>query len=72
MSKSLKVRKMGDVLLDHENVLMEMAHDHGLQMGEILALTHQWVLIHYPSAVEEYEDGSSPVFFYGTKTSKEE
>jgi hypothetical protein len=30
MSKSLKVRKMGDVLLDHENVLMEMAHDHGL------------------------------------------
>lgn len=59
------MRRMGDITLDLEVLLQEMVHDHDLQMGEVLALVSAWIEIHAPECIEEYEDGSHPIRFYG-------
>lgn len=61
------MRKLGDILLDLEDVLTELIEDHDLQTGEVLGLTKSYIDIHHPHATEEYEDGSSPVYYYGAK-----
>lgn len=61
-----KLQPMGEITLELENVLQKMAHDHDLQWGEILGLVHTWLNIHAPSNQEEYVDGGSPVYYYGT------
>ena len=58
------MRKIGNVLLDLEPLLDEMV-DQGLQLGDILALIKAHIEIHQPSAVEQYEDGTEPRYFYG-------
>jgi len=63
----LKLRKVGDILLDMEPLLFELTEQHELQRGEILSLVKNWVDVHYPGAIEEYEDGSSPDMYYGPK-----
>ena len=60
------MRKIGNVLLDLEPLLDEMV-DAGLQTGDILALVKSHLDVHRPDAQEEYEDGTSPVYFYGHK-----
>ena len=60
-------RRLGDITADLETLLEETIDDHDLQTGEILALVYNWIRVHRPSAVEEYLDGSNPVFFYGPK-----
>lgn len=60
------IRQVGEALLDLEVILMELANNHGLQHGDILALTHVYLTVHLPDAREVYTaDGSSPEFYYG-------
>ena len=61
----MKLRPLGQVTLDLEVILEEMVDSHELQMGEILAIVKAWVEIHRPDALEIYEDGSNPFYFYG-------
>jgi len=61
-----KLRKLGDVLLDMEPLILEMV-DHGLEYGDILNLVYGYLEVHAPGAKEEYTDGTHPVFFYGCK-----
>lgn len=69
--KKNRIRPLGQVLLDMEPLLFEICEQHELQLGELLSLVDRWVRIHYPSAVEVYEeDGASPVFKYGPKETK--
>lgn len=62
-----KLRKMGDIMLDLETVLEEMVDQQELQKYEILHLVSGWIDAHRPDAIEEYEDGTHPVFYYGPK-----
>lgn len=62
------MRPAGDITLDMEVLLEELVDDHELQMGEILALVKAWVEIHRPDAVEQYQDGSSPEYYYGFRS----
>lgn len=61
-----KRRKMGDILLDLEKILLEMV-DHGLQWGDILFQVYGYLMIHAPKAREEYVDGGHPELYYGPK-----
>jgi len=65
MSKKKKIRKLGDILLDLEEVLDEMVDSHDLQWGDILSLIHGHLVSHRPDAQEEYLDKTSPVYYYG-------
>lgn len=47
-----------------EDVLIKLS-DLGLQKGEILALVNNYIDVHLPGCIEEYEDGTSPIYFYG-------
>lgn len=62
-----KLRKLGDVLLDLEPLLDEMAEKHELQLGDILALVKGQLESHNPGCIEEFMDGSKPVYYYGHK-----
>ena len=62
-----KIRPLGNITEDMEKLLFEMVDDHDLQWGEILNLVHGHLAIHLPNAQEEYEDNSSPVFYYGAE-----
>lgn len=60
-----KLRPLGQITDDLEPLLQEMANDHELQMGEILALVLCYMEIHLPDSRENYVDGTKPVYFYG-------
>lgn len=68
MSKSVnKLRPLGDVLLDLEPLLYELTSDHELQRGEVLALMKAWCDIHMSECIEQYQDDTEPVYYYGHK-----
>lgn len=58
---------MGDIMLDLEIILEEMVDQQELQKYEVLNLVSGWIDVHRPDAIEEYEDGTHPVFYYGPK-----
>lgn len=58
------MRKLGTILLDIEPLLLELV-DHDLQHGDILNLVRGYLEIHAPGAVETYDDGTNPAFYYG-------
>lgn len=62
-----RLRKLGDIMLDMEELLIELADNknHDLQHGEILNLIRGYLEIHYPEQKEEYMDGTNPIFYYG-------
>ena len=60
-----KLRKLGDITLDFEPLLSEMAVDHEMQVGEIMAVIHAHLIIHHPEAREEYDRGGHPEYYYG-------
>lgn len=65
-----KIRKLGDILLDMEQLIDEMA-DNELQLGDVLNLVRGHIEIHRPDMIEVYEDdNSSPIFYYGPKENK--
>lgn len=59
------MRKVGQILLDLEELMEELVYDHELQTGDILNLVYGYLEIHCPDAFEQYEDGGQPVFYYG-------
>ena len=63
-----KVRRLGDILLEMEPLILEMVVKHDLQHGDILNLVNGYLEVHCPGAKEVYdEDGSSPVFSYAPR-----
>lgn len=62
-----KKETMGDILLEHEVVLLKMVNQ-GLQWGDILNLTRGYLEVHAPGAREEYTSGGNPVFYYGPES----
>lgn len=60
-----KIRPLGDITCDLEDILLEMSHEHGLQWGEVLHLIYGYLAIHCPDGQEEYTDGGHPEFYYG-------
>ena len=66
-----KLRPLGDITLDMEPLIQEMVTGHEMQVGEVLALVHAYLMIHCPDAREEYDDGSHPVFYYGPQGGKQ-
>ena len=58
------MRKIGNILLDLEKLIDEM-DNHGLQLGDVLALVKSHIEIHNPNMVEEYTDGTKPIYYYG-------
>lgn len=66
--KKKKLRRLGDITADLEPLILEMVVDHDLQYHEILGIIFQYLEVHCPGAKEVYtKDGSSPVFYYGSK-----
>ena len=66
-----KLRPLGQVLLDLEPLLLEMAIDHDLQWGDVLNLIKGYLEVHCPGAQEKYNAGGSPEFYYGPKRGDE-
>lgn len=66
MTKKVKaLRRLGDITMDMEPLLREMAIDHDMQVHEILGILHSYLISHCPGSVETYaEDNSHPVFAY--------
>lgn len=65
---SERLRPLGVVLIDLEDVIQEMVGAHELQWGDVLHIVHGYLCVHNPEAQEEYTDGSgSPIFYYGVK-----
>lgn len=62
-----KIRPLGDITFDLEDVITEMIEDHELQHGEVMAIVLNYMKVHFPESQEEYEDGTSPVYYYGHK-----
>lgn len=59
-----KQEMMGPVMHDVEYVVSKMIETHDLQKGEVMSLISSYIDVHYPGAIEEYEDGSHPVYLY--------
>ncbi len=67
-----KIRPLGDILLDLEEILDEMVDNQEMEWGDILSLIHGHLVSHRPDAQEEYVDGDSPVFYYGPQKTLDE
>lgn len=65
-----KLRRLGDITQDMENLLTELTQDHDLQHGEILALVRCWLTVHAPQSQETYMDGTHPEYFYGWRNNE--
>lgn len=61
-----KRRKIGDILLDLEKILLELV-DHGMQWGDIIFQIYGYLMVHAPGAREEYHDGTNPELTYGPR-----
>ena len=59
------MRKLGSIIQDLENLTEELVMDHDAQLGDILAIVRNYTTVHYPGSIEEYEDGSNPIYLYG-------
>lgn len=60
------MRKLGDILLDIEPLLLELVVDHDLQHSDVYGLLEKYLEAHLPGHKEVYvEDNTSPVLYYG-------
>lgn len=59
------MKPLGDLTGEMEILLEQMIDDHDLQHGEVLHLIKAWLDIHRAEAIEKYNDGKFPVFYYG-------
>jgi len=62
-----KLRKLGDITQDMEPLLLEMAVDHDMQAHEILGIVYAYLRAHVSSCLEEYDDGTQAVYYFGHK-----
>lgn len=65
-----KLRPLGRVTLDLESVVDEMALDHELEWGEIMALVFAYMQTHLPESKEQFLDGDEVEFYYGPRRKK--
>ena len=65
--KKTKLRRVGDIMLEIEPLILELGVDHDLQWSEILGLVYAYLKVHLPGQQEEYVDGGSPEYYYGPK-----
>ena len=65
MSKRQKLQPFGQLTQELENVISKMIIQHGLQIGEIDAIVHGYMEIHFAAAKEPFIDGTQPVKYYG-------
>ena len=65
-----KIRPLGKILLDAELLINEAIDSHDIQLGDLLALVKSHCEIHRQDCIEEYTDGTKPVFYYGHKDFK--
>jgi hypothetical protein len=71
MVDQIPLRPLGEITDDLEILLCEMTDSHKMQFHEIMYLVYSYLEVHCQHAKEIYvEDGSSPIFYYGPKTSK--
>ena len=61
------MRPLGDIISDIEEITEEMCIEHDMQWGDILSLIHNYLRVHHPQAQEQYNDDTSPEFYYGPK-----
>ena len=64
------MRKLGDITADLEDLILELTDEHDLQWGEIMAIVHNYLVVHCPQSREEYVDGGHPVYYYGPEGCK--
>lgn len=60
-----KLRRLGDVTSDLEQLLQELTHKHDMQWHEILFLVYGYLQVHCPEGREHYIAGGHPVLYYG-------
>lgn len=66
------MRPYGDITGDLEVLMFEMA-DHGMQMHEVIGHMWMWAMVHCPSMLETYMDGTTPLPYTSiAKTIQEE
>jgi len=65
------MRKVGDIISDLENLCEELIVQHDLQRGDVLGIVYNYLTVHYPVSIEEYLDGSNPIYYYGPKETLE-
>lgn len=58
-------KKLGQTMFKLEDLMERMIDKHDLQWGEVMNLVYGYLVVHYPGAQEEYENGENPVFYYG-------
>lgn len=63
-SKEVPLRALGDVTNDLELIMFELVHEHKLQAHEVIGIIYMWIQVHYPDALEVYEDGTNPLLTY--------
>ena len=59
-----KIRPIGEIMFDVEDILDEMCVSHQMQWHEVLGLIYASLQLHYKESQEEFLDGSKPVFKY--------
>ena len=64
---SKKIEPMGDIMHEVEAIVTKMVEQHDLQKGEMMALFSQYIDVHFPGSIEEYNNGSNPVYYYGPR-----
>lgn len=68
--KKKKLRPVGEIMFDVEDVLNELCVDHDMQWHEVLGLVHASLRVHFPESRETYMDDTHPEFWYGQKQKK--
>jgi hypothetical protein len=61
----MKKETLGDLTGQMEPILQAMVDKQDMQMGEILNIIRGYLEIHRPECIEQYEDGTRPIFYYG-------
>lgn len=61
-----KIRPFGQITDDLEPLIQEMANDHKMQWGEILAIIYGYLMVHCEENREVYEDNTNPKYYYGS------
>lgn len=67
MAKQKIIRPLGRITDEQEKLLQEMVYDHEMQAHEILGIIYGYLTSHCSEAIERYDDGTIPEFFYTHK-----
>lgn len=65
MAKVKKIRPMGEIRCELEELYDEIIDTHDQQIGDEVGWLHEHLKMHRPDAMEEFTDNTRPVFFYG-------